>query len=201
MAFFDDVGKKIASTSQGAVQKTKIIAETVRLNNMISNEGRNINNAYLQVGKLYYETYGADPDQLFLQLIAVINDSKSKIFTYSEQIKQCKGVVNCPKCGAEVSSNGVICNSCGSATNNPFQEVKPIVSGVPCQNCGAQMPADMIFCTNCGKKIPEQSATENIEEQNTQTNADVDICAACGIEFEKSAIFCPGCGKKIKELY
>lgn len=69
MAFFDEVGKKIASTSQGAVQKTKIIAETVKLNSMISNEERNINNAYLQVGKLYYETYGAGPDQLFSQFI------------------------------------------------------------------------------------------------------------------------------------
>lgn len=199
MAFFDEVGKKIASTSQGAVQKTKILAETVKLNSMISNEERNINNAYLQVGKLYYETYGAEKDQLFSQFITVINDSKSKIVAYLDQIKQYKGIVNCQKCGAEVSSNEVFCNSCGSATNNPFREAKPIVSGVPCQNCGAQMPADKIFCTNCGKKIPEPSATD-IEELNTKTNADVDICAACGIKLEAGAIFCPGCGQKIKEL-
>jgi len=42
MSFFDDAGKKITETSQGAAQKANNIAETVKLNGIISHSGGNL---------------------------------------------------------------------------------------------------------------------------------------------------------------
>jgi len=202
MAFFDEVGKKISQTSQGVAQKTKNMAETMKLNGMISDEERSINNAFLQIGKTYYETYGENPEQLFAPLISSINGSKNKIESYSEQIKQIKGVVRCQKCGGEVYNNSPICNSCGSPMETAPAFV-PDANGVSCGKCGAMMPSDKLFCTNCGSKI-EQAVSEistessiTIEEVFSSSKPDVIKCPSCGKELSENAMFCSGCGQKM----
>jgi len=152
MAFFDDVGKKIAQTSQGAAQKAKSMAETVKLNGQISDEEKRINNAFAQIGKTYYENCGDEPDQLFAQLIAGINDAKAKIAVYSDQVEQLKGIVRCPKCGGEVSYGSPFCSSCGSPMGT-VAAAAPVANGVVCESCGAQVSPDKVFCTHCGSKI------------------------------------------------
>ena len=40
MAFFDQLGQKLTQTSQDAVKKTKDMAEAVRLNSAVADEGK-----------------------------------------------------------------------------------------------------------------------------------------------------------------
>jgi DNA-directed RNA polymerase subunit M/transcription elongation factor TFIIS len=195
MAFFDKVGQKISQTSQNVAQKTKNMTETMKLNGMVSDEEKHINNAFLQIGKIYYETFGKTPDQLFTELIDGINDSKSKIVVYNDQIKQIKGVVRCPKCGAEVPISSTFCGTCGSPVNTAPAEAS-VANTIQCPQCGVQMQSDKIFCTNCGYKI-EQSTEVVVEAQADEPDKSFAVCPACGQSLPEDASFCLNCGQKI----
>ena len=201
MAFFDEVGKKISKTSQSVAQKTKNMAETMKLNGMISDEEKNINNAFSQIGRTYYETYGSNPDQLFAQLVDGINASKENIESYKEQIKQIKNRIRCDKCGGEVLNNDPLCNSCGTPVNFDLEST-PTLNGTVCDKCGAVMPPEKTFCTNCGNKIEQVVAEQSppsastIMEDISSSSPDTISCPSCGKELSASAAFCSGCGQK-----
>lgn len=155
MSFFSKVGEKITQTGQSAAQKTKNTAETIKLKGMISDEEKSINNVFLQIGKLYYETFGESPEQPFVELVTNIKDSEGKITTYTEQINQLRGVLNCQKCGGEVPDDASFCCSCGAAINIvPEASVNDdSASETSCGQCGFIVAPDLPFCTNCGNRI------------------------------------------------
>ncbi|MCL2828250.1 MAG: zinc ribbon domain-containing protein [Oscillospiraceae bacterium] len=205
MSLFDEIGKKLAQTSQSAAQKAKDLTETARLNGMISEEEKRINNAFQQIGKAYYETYGRSPDQLFAQLIAGINDSKEKMTAYAEQIKQIKGIANCQKCGGEVPYNAPFCSSCGSPMNTaPVPEAS--TDSVLCRLCGASVASKAAFCTSCGNKIEQVvDAVPPVEAEPVVVEPQPIIppepattqCPGCGSELATNTAFCLNCGQKI----
>ena len=51
MAFWSDLGKKISDTTQSVVEKTKTSTDTLRLNGLISDEERNVQRIYAEIGK------------------------------------------------------------------------------------------------------------------------------------------------------
>ena len=154
MAFFEEIGKKITQTGQGAVQKTKNMTEIVKLNGQISDEEKKINQFIAQIGNAYFEKYA---DQLAPEMLPFINgikESKSKINDYSEQIKQIKGIVKCAKCGGDVEINAQFCASCGQNMNLVSSENAPAeAGGTACTGCGKTIDAGKSFCTGCGQKI------------------------------------------------
>ena len=205
MAFFDDVGKKIAQTSQSAAQKAKNMAENVKLNGQITDEEKRINNSFMQIGKAYYESYGNEPDQLFAQMIAEINDSRAKIAFYSEQIEQLKGIVRCPNCGGEVPYGAPFCSLCGSPIG-AATATAPAANGMVCEKCGAPVSADTVFCTTCGNKIANFVAVAPIDQAapagQIQDGAPAEMeatskCPGCGYVLPEGAAFCVNCGCKI----
>lgn len=54
MAFFDKLSKTVTEVSQKTIAKAKELADTSRLNSMISEEEKVIANQYFQIGKLYF---------------------------------------------------------------------------------------------------------------------------------------------------
>lgn len=101
MAFFDELGRKISN----AGQKTKNMADAAKLNSMISDEERNINNLCFQIGKLYVSLHFSDCEADFKPYIEAISASQQRISEYREQAQVLRGIVKCEKCGAEVSVN------------------------------------------------------------------------------------------------
>jgi len=202
MPLFDEIGKRIAQTSQSAAQKAKDLAETAKLNGMISEEQKSINNAFQQIGKAYYEAYGGNPDQLFAPLIAGINDSKVKIVTYSDQIKQIKGIVNCQKCGGEVPYGAPFCSSCGSPMNTAPAAPD---NAVLCGACGVSLAANAAFCTGCGSKVGQpvdspplnELPTTVVEPQSSAPTTSATVqCSGCGSDLAANTMFCLNCGQK-----
>ena len=152
MAFFDELGKKISQTSQGVVQKTKDTAEVIKLNGMISDEEKRINNLYTQIED------------------------------FKQQIQHIKGVKVCNNCGAEIPENSMFCIGCGAKivmqsevnTNNFIRCVKcnnlvekglkfctfcgsafadNTVIKTKCAVCGADLNGEIAFCSECGTKV------------------------------------------------
>ena len=159
MSFFDKIGEKIAQTSQSAAQKTKNTAETIKLKSMISDEEKRINNAFHQIGELYYETFGENPEQPFVQLITNIKDSEGKIATYTDQINQLRGVLICQNCGGEAPDDASFCCSCGTAISIVSEDSasEDSASEISCGQCGFIVAPDLPFCTNCGNRINSDS--------------------------------------------
>ena len=55
MAFFEQLGKRLADAGQGVAQQTKNLADVTRLNSAISEKERKISQLYLAIGQSYYE--------------------------------------------------------------------------------------------------------------------------------------------------
>lgn len=152
MAFFDDLGKKITQTGQGAMQKTKNLGETLKLNGQISDEEKRVNDLFYQIGKSYFEQHSNDAEAFLIPMIEGIKASKKNIISLHEQLRELKGVSNCPKCGGEVPLNAPFCGTCGCNVSVAAQQTH-IPGGVPCINCGNTVAPGAAFCTKCGYKI------------------------------------------------
>lgn len=150
MAFFEDLGKKISQTGQGAVQKAKDAAEILKLNGLVSDEEKRINAIYTEIGKKYFEIHADDCEAVLVGMINSIKASKDKIDEYSEQIKQLKGVTKCPNCRADVQNGSPFCSFCGVKLGITAPSMPNITF---CTNCGNKIEDNAAFCTNCGTKL------------------------------------------------
>lgn len=177
MAFFDNFTKMVSEAGQKTVQKTKEFADTAKLNSEISDEERNIQNLFNQIGRLYVEKYRENPDEDFSHYINSIRASEEKIRDYRKQIQDIKGVQKCPKCGAEVPAGASFCNNCGSPMTKPAPAADPAPqSTVKCPNCGTKLPEGTNFCVECGTPLgkDEQAVKGESEGQEASKEAPVE---------------------------
>lgn len=184
MAFFDDLGKKLSQAGQSAIQKTKDMTDIARINGLISDEEKKLNNTYYQIGKLYASLHAKDYEPDFAGMVTATFESEAKIKEYKQQIQDIKGVVRCEKCGAEVANHAAFCNSCGAPipkqapSNNPNQ--------IKCTGCGAMVDKSMRFCTTCGRPTADMAAAAPSRR-----------CPGCGAEITEETPFCTQCGTRL----
>lgn len=161
MAFFEQLGKKLTDAGQGVAQQTKNFADVTRLNNEISTKEKRITQLYQVVGQAYYERHSDAPAPEHEKEVAEIKALFSEIGQFREEIKQIKGIVKCPNCGADVPLQAAFCNACGAKMGAaPTQPAAPSENTKICPACGAASPRDNQFCTHCGVKFEQ---TENQE--------------------------------------
>lgn len=163
MAFLDNISKKITDATASAAQKTRDIAEISKLNSAISEEEEKLNNAYIQIGKLYCANHDNDYEECYSVCVGIVKEAEKKIAEMQSAIREIKGIIACPKCGEYISLNVAFCSSCGNPT--PKAEVESDIS--MCPNCGNGVPKGMRFCTSCGFRMPE--AQQNTAVQTEQT--------------------------------
>ena len=174
MAFFDDFGKKISNLGQTAVQKTKGVTDMARLNSAISEEERNLNNVYREIGRAYVQIHLNDPEPPFADYVRAAAEGEKRIAAYRQQIQDSKGMIRCPACGGQVTANSAFCNNCGFKLQTPqinaapMPPINPPMNAAPippenpnninCPKCGASVNGNLNFCTMCGNKFnkPEQ---------------------------------------------
>lgn len=197
MAFFDNVGKKLSQAGQGALQKTKDMADIARLNSLVADEEKRLNNNYYQIGKLYAQLHYMDFEDCFSSHILAIKSSLAKIDELKAEIQTLRAVAKCPNCGAEVSTSSMFCNACGTAMPNVADKtVAQPADSVRCSSCGNFVNKNMKFCTSCGTPMvqnissykPIETAPAAVEKQK---------CPMCGAEIDDDSAFCAECGIKL----
>ena len=158
MAFFEQLGRRITDAGQGVAQQTKNFADVTRLNSTISDKEKHIAHLYEVLGQAYYEGHRDAPAPEYRKTVEEISGLFAEIAQHREEIKQIKGIVKCPGCGADVPLQAAFCNACGTrmAPQVPAPE-----DGVPCPACGAVSPKGNRFCTHCGAKL----IVKNTEEE------------------------------------
>lgn len=189
MAFFDNIGKKISDLGQGAVTKTRDLADSARISAAISDEERKINSYYSTLGRLYYSKYADSAEDEFLNIVNMIKDSNRRIEEFRAENRARKGLVKCPGCGAENTAGSVFCCTCGSriiaVADNAAGPVEPEQSyeaAVP----DAETPEpDMAVGEQPG------SGAESTDDKGRQR-----VCGFCGATLEENAVFCSNCGTR-----
>ena len=161
MALLDEIGKGISGIGRKTAQMGRDFSDTSRLNSLIAEEERNVQNCYKQIGKLYVDLHKNDCEDSFAVWVQNVLDSESKIAAYKKQVQAIKGVRTCPSCGADVQKASAFCSVCG--TRMPV-EVPPRpqapADAVICANCGAAMPRGTKFCTACGSKLEQPAPAQ-----------------------------------------
>lgn len=225
MSFFNDLGRKISETGQGAVNKTKTIAETSRLNSAINDCKNKIEMTYREIGNFYMQKYGKNPDPEIAEKIGYIKELEGNIQNMQEEIRKINGYIQCPKCGKTVKNDAFFCDGCGERLRNQEPETR-------CAACGAVLQPNAAFCTKCGTprnaqpnpfngqnpppyqqtqpfNNPEQDVQQHYEvhegEQSSMpgqtpqdnSNMATKVCPACGYEMDANQKFCLRCGEKL----
>lgn len=197
MAFFENLSKTVTGVGQKTIAKTKELADTSRLNSMISEEEKVITNQYFQIGKLYVSIHKDDFEDDFAGMIGAIAEAEAKIRDYKKQIQDIKGVQRCEKCGAEVPNGAAFCSSCGAS----MSKMQPPISAdyIKCGNCGTAVKRSMRFCTSCGKPMEEvnDASAVPVTEQTVVVEQDK-VCPNCGAKVEDGLAFCTECGTKLQ---
>ncbi len=165
MAFYDNLGKRIQQTGQGALDWTRRNTEVTRLNGIISGLEKEITSHYTEIGRLYYQKHAGDEqDPDLVAHFQSISDNLKTIEDCKNQISELKGYRKCVKCGKEISGTAVFCNYCG-ARQIPEYTASP--SGRTCPNCGAPLEDDQVFCIECGTRVqvsePEPAPEPELE--------------------------------------
>lgn len=154
MAFFDQLGAKLTQTSSTAVQKTRDMAETMKLSGQISEKEKQVNQLYQEIGRIYYQNFADRDVELFRGPVSEIRSIEAELANMRETVRQLKGVQVCPTCGRELPAGTVFCSGCG--TKLPEAPAAPEAEGgTACPVCGTVMPEGTAFCTNCGTKLPQ----------------------------------------------
>ena len=96
MAFLDDLSRKLTQVGQEAASQTKVFAETTRINAKISDEERQLNAMFMQLGRNYFDANKDDPTAAFADTINNIKDAIHRIEVYRGDIRRARGMVTCP---------------------------------------------------------------------------------------------------------
>lgn len=155
MAFLERIGKRLTDAGQNVAQQTKNFADVAQLNSTIADKEKKVSQLYLSIGQAYYEKHQNDTANEEQQKIDEINVLQAEIFQCREKIKQIKGVVKCPSCGADVPANAAFCNACGAKVER--QEPVPEPAGRKCPVCQAIVEGGNAFCVNCGAKLDDNA--------------------------------------------
>ena len=147
-------------------------------------------------GHNYAETAEGQLKDLCLK----IDESKEQVVLKQKRLSVLKGMINCPSCGAEISSGSVFCNVCGNRVQAIQAETK---AENVCPKCGAPIEDGFAFCTSCGEKIVEKTQQESIEAvlgEAIKETEPINICPNCGKVINPENAFCTGCGMKIETM-
>lgn len=202
MSFFNDLGKKITDTTHNVVEKTKTSTDTMRLNGMINDEERNINAAYLNIGKKYVELHADHAEPEFTEFFAAITESQKKISEYRDQIRKNKHLLICQSCGAEIPETVLFCTKCG-AENPVGKRLAEERAAQEAAERAAREAAAAQQQAAAQQYAAQQAAAQQAAAQQTYAQAqpaaapaNTEFCTNCGKPRMAGAMFCTGCGTR-----
>ena len=190
--FFNNVGKVLTETGQGAMQKTKDMAETVKLNNAIAEEERKIATLVQEVGAQIAANYEKFEKEY---LIGYVN-AKYRRMSDPQQEDPDAG-----QTGEKILRAAVLKNEdylikiaeikvCQENIFNYQEKIKGLRGFTKCPQCGSDVALGAAFCSNCGARMEE-----GVMPQNDYTPTR--LCPGCGAQVKEGVSFCTQCGTKL----
>ena len=149
MAFWDELKDKLTLGSQGALQKTREIADVMTMNAEISDSKRKIRELYEELGELLVrEAFaGMTSEQLRIALEEENGDEASRRIVLGNW-KEFYSKVRYVRAEEEVIA---------------FNEsrISELRSDMKCPNCGSRIIKGMSFCPECGARIMKPASEQD----------------------------------------
>lgn len=92
MEFFEKLGDTISAKGKEVADKAKDTAEILSLKSQISTCEEVIKKNYLEIGRLFYEQYGENPDAPFEKQRNAIKNARVGVSELQAKIDQLKGL-------------------------------------------------------------------------------------------------------------
>lgn len=119
---FEDLGKKISKAGEEAVQKTKEVADAVKLNSQIAEEERRLRSLYQTIGETYYKECAGQAPETFRELFCEVAAVKQRVDGFQQALDTLKGIKTCRSCGEKIPEKAAFCPQCGKAA--PVEETE-----------------------------------------------------------------------------
>ena len=224
MAFYDVIGKKISEKRQDVYKYGRNVAESVKLNSMISDEEKYINELCLEIGKEYVSLFRGQYHESLKEKSILVNNSYERIDEYKRLLSEVNKTVICQSCGSKVDNKAVFCSVCGAKIEKPVKEQKRCPSchylanenDLFCMNCGLAfskteqtkkerrcpccktiVKEDMAFCIECGTRLEQTEPSTDITATETRKEK---RCPSCSALVAEGMAFCMECGAKVDNL-
>ena len=92
MEFFDKLGDKVITKGKEVTGKAKDIADIAGLKRQIAACEETVRKNYIELGRLYYEKHGQEPEAGYDAFCWAIADAKESIEELEEEIRRVKGI-------------------------------------------------------------------------------------------------------------
>lgn len=92
MDFFDKLGDVIITKETEVSEKAKELAEIASLKGHINTCEEVIRKNYLEIGKLYCEMRGQEPEEEYEELCLAVKNAKAGIEELEEKIRKIRGI-------------------------------------------------------------------------------------------------------------
>lgn len=92
MDFFNKVEETITTKGQQVADKAKKMAEIASLKSQIGTCEEVIKKNYAEIGKLYYESFGNCPEEMFAKQCRAISNASEGVAALEQKIKDIKGI-------------------------------------------------------------------------------------------------------------
>lgn len=115
MDFFDEILDKAKVAFDVAVKATEDVVDTGKQKFNIASLENKLSKDYKALGEIFYnfKKNGEIDDEAAEQLIADIDDKKTKIELLKEIMRSAKADRVCANCGAIVDEDNIFCSVCG----------------------------------------------------------------------------------------
>lgn len=90
--FFARMGETISARGKEVTDKAKELAEIANLRSQINTCEEVVKKNYMEIGRLYYEQHGSEPEELYEEQCRAVQNAQIGIDDLEEKIKEIKGI-------------------------------------------------------------------------------------------------------------
>ena len=156
-------GEKTSSNNviQNSNQNQVPMSPIAQAEQNCQNAKRELEGAYLSLGKLFFEKTMDNAASEFVEQISEIKEKKEKETLWNQYRLSLDGRTICEHCGSIITSDSVFCNKCGGKiAPRDFTAIGIGTNQYPaspsqnlCPTCGSLLVEGAAFCEKCGMKV------------------------------------------------
>ena len=124
MDFLDKIGDALISATKEVSGRAKDVSDSTKLSYDVRKKKQDVDEAYIALGKKYYEEHKDSSDEDIKNLSALLDE----VTEMEVQIAGLRGGRRCTECGAIVPMDSGYCNKCGAKIDDSIFEDEDDIS-------------------------------------------------------------------------